>query len=142
MKLHRQAVEPSLFQVVTRLFRIILALCQLGVEIAVGRCDRTVVSDLAETRKQELDKLRDHGIGLIQLHGEWCDNLGLFGGNHFTPQNPAGFRRFVDMVHRRGMKLIVYISDDGFDRIPHLRRFDGSGDTVLMKQGSGINPVW
>jgi len=76
-----------------------------------------------DSDEQELDKLRDHGIGLIQLHGEWCDNLGLFGGNHFTPQNPAGFRRFVDMVHRRGMKLIVYISTAYFDsRDPAFRQ--------------------
>lgn len=66
--------------------------------------------------EQELDRLRNHGIGLIQLHNEWADWLGLFGGNHFVPQNPAGFRRFVDMVHKRGMKLIAYISTAYFSR--------------------------
>ncbi|MFA7005466.1 MAG: hypothetical protein WC429_15600 [Verrucomicrobiia bacterium] len=30
--------------------------------------------------------------------------------------NPAGFRRFVEMVHRRGMKLIVYVSTGFFQR--------------------------
>ena len=43
--------------------------------------------------EQELDKLQESGIGLIQLF-EWRDQLGLFGGNQFTPHNRAGFRRF------------------------------------------------
>ncbi len=60
--------------------------------------------------EQELDRLRDHGIGLIQLHSEWRDELGLSGGSYFVPHNPAGFRRFVDMVHKRGMKVIIYTS--------------------------------
>lgn len=39
-------------------------------------------------------------------------------------------------------RLVVYVSDDGFDRRPYLRRFDGSGDTILLDNGSGINPIW
>lgn len=41
-----------------------------------------------------------------------------------------------------GGRLLVYVSDDGFDRRPYLRRFDGTGDTILLQQGSGINPIW
>jgi hypothetical protein len=40
----------------------------------------------------------------------------LYGGNKLTPLNPAGLRRFVDMVHRRGMRLIVYVSSGYFPR--------------------------
>lgn len=39
-------------------------------------------------------------------------------------------------------RLVVYVSDDGFDRRPYLRRFDGTGDTILLGDGSGINPIW
>jgi Tol biopolymer transport system component len=39
-------------------------------------------------------------------------------------------------------RLVVYVSDDGFDRRPYLRRFDGTGDTILLDNGSGINPIW
>ncbi|MBN1342586.1 MAG: hypothetical protein JXQ73_07900 [Phycisphaerae bacterium] len=60
--------------------------------------------------EQELDRLRDHGIRLIQLFDDWNDSLRLFGGSKYTPVNPAGLRRFVDMVHKRGMKVIAYIS--------------------------------
>jgi len=52
--------------------------------------------------EQELDRLREHGIQLIQVHEEWNDSQRLFGGHKLAPLNPAGFRRFVEMVHRRG----------------------------------------
>lgn len=66
--------------------------------------------------ERELDELYEHGIRLIQVHEEWNDSQRLCGGHKFSPANPEGFRRFVDMVHRRGMKLIVYVSSGYFDR--------------------------
>ena len=66
--------------------------------------------------ERELDKLRNDGIRLIQLHEEWNDPQRFFGADKYSPVNPAGFRRFVDMVHRRGMKLIVYVSTGFFQR--------------------------
>ena len=70
--------------------------------------------DPDEWDEQELDKLHQQGIELIQVHEDWNDSQRLFGGNKLAPLNPAGFRRFVDMVHRRGMKLIVYVSSGFF----------------------------
>jgi hypothetical protein len=73
--------------------------------------------------EQELDRLKDRGIRLVQLHEEWNDSQRLFGGHKFTPLNPAGFLRFVDMVHSRGMRLIVYASSGFFQRTdPDFRR--------------------
>jgi hypothetical protein len=69
-----------------------------------------------EWDEEELDRLREAGIQLIQVHEEWNDSLRLFGGDKFSPLNPAGFRRFVEMVHRRGMKLLVYVSSGFFPR--------------------------
>ena len=66
--------------------------------------------------ERELDKLRDHGVQLVQVHEEWNDSQRLYGGHKLAPANPAGFRRFVEMVHRRGMKLLVYISTGFFQR--------------------------
>jgi hypothetical protein len=60
--------------------------------------------------EQELDRLRDHGIQIIQVFDEWNDSLRLFGGHKLRATNPEGFRRFVDMVHRRGMKIMAYVS--------------------------------
>jgi len=72
--------------------------------------------DPDEWDEQELDRLREHGIRLIQVHEEWNDSQRLFGSHKLAPLNPAGFRRFVDMVHRRGMKLIVYASSGYFEK--------------------------
>ena len=69
-----------------------------------------------ERDERELDRLRDHGIQLIQLHEDWNDSQRLFGADKFTPIDPAALRRFVDMVHTRGMKLIVYMSSGFFQR--------------------------
>ncbi len=63
-----------------------------------------------EYDEQELDRLRDHGIKLIQVFDEWVDSLRLFGGDKYTALNPEGFRRFVKMVHQRGMKILAYVS--------------------------------
>jgi len=84
--------------------------------------------------EQELDRLRDHGIQLIQLFDDWNDSLRLFGGSKHTPLNPAGFGRFVDMVHRRGMKLITYVST-GFLQItdPDFRsEWSRAGDVLVV----------
>ena len=60
--------------------------------------------------EQELDRLHDHGIQLVQLFDESNDSLRLFGGHKLTPLNPDGLRRFVEMAHRRGIKVITYAS--------------------------------
>jgi len=60
--------------------------------------------------------LQDHGIRLVQLHEEWSDSQRLFGAHKFAPLNPAGFRRFIDLAHQRGMKVIVYFSSGFFEK--------------------------
>ena len=45
---------------------------------------------------------------------EWNDRYGLFGGNKLTAVNPEGFRRFVTMVHQRGIKILAYASSGYF----------------------------
>ncbi len=67
-----------------------------------------------EYDEQELDRLKDHGIQLIHVMDEWNDRYGLFGGNKLTAVNPEGFRRFVSMVHQRGMKILAYASSGYF----------------------------
>lgn len=64
--------------------------------------------------EQELDRLKAHGIQLIHVMDEWNDRYGLFGGNKLTAVNPEGFRRFVKMVHDRGMKILAYASSGYF----------------------------
>ena len=64
--------------------------------------------EIGEYDEQELDRLRDHGIQLIQVFDDWNDSLRLFGGDKFTALNPSGFRRFVDMAHQRDIKVLAY----------------------------------
>jgi hypothetical protein len=72
--------------------------------------------DPDEYDERELDRLRDHGIRLLQVFDEWNDSLRLFGRHKLTALNPAGFHRFVEMVHRRGMKILAYASSGYFIR--------------------------
>jgi Tol biopolymer transport system component len=39
-------------------------------------------------------------------------------------------------------RLVVYVSDDGIRKRIYLRRFDGTGDRVLLESGGGHDPVW
>src|SRR5581483_5023550 len=66
--------------------------------------------DPGEYDEAELDRLRDGGIRLLQIMEDWNDMLRLFGGTKFTAVNPAGLRRFIDMAHRRGIKVLLYVS--------------------------------
>lgn len=68
-----------------------------------------------EADERELDRLKNHGVQVIQVFDEWSDALRLFGGDKHTPLNPAGYRRFVDMVHNRGMKILTYASSGYFE---------------------------
>jgi hypothetical protein len=99
--------------------------------------------------EQELDRLKEHGIRLIQLFDEWCDSLRLFGGDKFSPVNPAGFRRFIDMVHKRGMKVLAYMSSCFMERShPSFRQeWSREGDNLVlgywnMARCSPASPGW
>jgi hypothetical protein len=71
---------------------------------------------------EELQRLRDHGIQLIQLFEEWGDPLRLFGGQKYVPARPAELRRFVDLAHQNGMKVMPYASSCFLDyRDPDFR---------------------
>ena len=39
-------------------------------------------------------------------------------------------------------RLVVYVGDDGFQKQLYLRRFDGSGDRLLLGSGGGTDPIW
>jgi len=56
-----------------------------------------------------------HGVGLIQIHEEWNDSQRLLGADKFTAHDPAGLRKFVDLVHELGMRVILYASTGYFE---------------------------
>lgn len=105
--------------------------------------------DPGDYDEQELDRLKAHGIQLIQVFDEWNDSLRLFGGDKYTALNPAGFRRFIDMVHRRGMKLLTYASSCFLQRTdPDFRpAWSREGDNCVvgywnMARCSPASPGW
>lgn len=101
-----------------------------------------------EYDERELDRLKEHGIQLIQVMDEWNDRYGLFGGNKLTAVNPAGFRRFVAMVHQRGMKILAYASSGYFSgRDPDFRpEWSRPGDAIGgwwdLPRCSPASPGW
>jgi len=105
--------------------------------------------DPGQYDERELDRLKEHGIQLIQVFDEWNDSLRLFGGDKYTALNPAGFRRFIDMVHRRGMKMITYTSTAFLQRTdPDFRQeWSREGDNCVvgywnMARCSPASPGW
>jgi hypothetical protein len=64
--------------------------------------------------EKALKKFHDAGIGLIQPWSNWADSS--WGKNHLVAQNPAGFRRFVELAHKVGLKVIPYTSSQFFER--------------------------
>ncbi len=66
--------------------------------------------DPDEYDEAELDRLKAHGIQLLQVFDDWNDSIRLFGGDKHTALNPAGFHRFIEMAHRRGIKVLAYTS--------------------------------
>lgn len=66
--------------------------------------------------EQELDRLRDHGIQIIQWFDDWADPLRLFGGDKYTPASPVHVRRFIEMAHQRGMEVLPYASSCSLQR--------------------------
>jgi hypothetical protein len=99
--------------------------------------------------EQELDRLRDHGIQIVQVFDDWNDSLRLFGGDKYSAVNPEGFRRFVEMVHRRGMKILLYVSSGFLQRTdPDFRReWSREGDFLVlgywnMARCSPASPSW
>lgn len=65
---------------------------------------------LSDYDEQELDRLREHGIQLIQVFDDWNDSIRLFGGDKYSAVNPADFRRFIELAHARGLKVLPYVS--------------------------------
>lgn len=99
--------------------------------------------------EEELDRLKEHGIQVLQIFDDWNDSLRLFGGDKYTACNPAGYRRFIDMAHRRGMKVLTYTSPCFIQRTdPDFRQEWSREDDYLvvgywnMARCSPASPGW
>lgn len=102
-----------------------------------------------EYDEQELDRLRDHGIRVVQVFDDWNDSLRLFGGDKYSAVNPEGYRRFIEMAHRRGIKVLTYTSPCFIERShPEFRQeWSREGDYLIvgywdMARCSPASPGW
>ncbi len=104
--------------------------------------------EITEFDEQQLDQLKTQGIRLLQLHEEWNDSQRLYGATKFTPLNPAGFRKFLDLAHQRDMKVIVYASSGFFERRDPDFRAEWARDQDLVElfyhyaRCSPASPSW
>lgn len=53
-----------------------------------------------------------------------------------------GTRNEIQPTFSPDGRLVLYVSDNGFDERIYVRRFDGTGDRILIDSGGGIDPVW
>ena len=57
-----------------------------------------------------LKNLSENGVELIQVHEEWNDSIRHLGATKHTSHDPDGMKRFVDLCHSFGIKIIPYAS--------------------------------
>jgi len=105
--------------------------------------------DPDELDEQELDRLQAIGIQVLQVFDDWNDSLRLFGGDKYSPVNPAGYRRFLEMARRRGMKVLTYVSPCFLQRTdPDFRpEWSRAGDFLVvgywnMARCAPASPGW
>ena len=70
-----------------------------------------------EPTEYDYNMLRDmaeNGVQMIQLHEEWNDAIRRFGADKFSSFDPEGLKRFVDLCHSFGLKVIAYASSGYF----------------------------
>ena len=102
-----------------------------------------------EEDEAELDRLKEHGIQVLQVFDDWNDSLRLFGGDKYTAVNPKGYHRFIEMAHRRGMKVLTYTSPCFIERAhPDFQQaWSREGDYLVvgywdMARCSPASPGW
>lgn len=57
----------------------------------------------------------DQGICLVQIHEDWNDSIRRLGGHKYTCHDPEGFKKFIDLCHQLGLKIIAYASTGFLD---------------------------
>lgn len=60
--------------------------------------------------EKALANLAANGVRQIQLMEDWNDLLRLHGASRFSSPNEPGLRRFIDMAHAEGIRVLLYAS--------------------------------
>ena len=59
---------------------------------------------------ETLKRYAELGITYVKVHEEWNDSIRIMGADKYTSHDPEGFRRFIDMAHSFGLKILPYFS--------------------------------
>ncbi len=62
----------------------------------------------------QLTELAESGTGLVQVHEEWNDPLRILGADKYSSPDPEGMKKFIDLCHSLGLKIIPYVSTGYF----------------------------
>ncbi len=62
-----------------------------------------------------LDLYVENGVDVINVREAWSDISGYSGKEPLEPMNEPGFRRLIEECHRRGLKVVPYISPGYMD---------------------------
>lgn len=60
-------------------------------------------------------KLKENGVGLIQLWSRWYDNPWQ-GMSMYQPRDSAGTHQFLELAHKHGLKVLPYTSTNFYER--------------------------
>ena len=80
------------------------------VTYSLGDYPQPISAMPTEYDHQLLRTLAERGVEMIQVHEEWNDAMLLYGADKYTPQDPEGMKRFVELCHENGIRIIPYIS--------------------------------
>ncbi|MBQ9115441.1 MAG: hypothetical protein IJY04_00290 [Clostridia bacterium] len=97
-----------------------------------------------------IKSLAARGVGLIQIHEEWNDSMRRLGADKYTSHDPEGLRKFIDLCHANGIKIIPYVSTGFFDtRDPDFRecfsprsRIDLNSSYYRYRMCDPASPQW
>ena len=64
---------------------------------------------------EQLDLYAENGVGLINVREAWSDLSGFLGKTPNEPVKEKAFRRLIDECHRRGLKVVPYMSPGYMD---------------------------
>lgn len=107
--------------------------------------------DPDEYDEQELERLSNNGIQLLQVMEDWNDLLNLHGADRWSSPNPAGMQRFIEMAHRHNIKVLIYAStgymqeDDPDMRLEWTRETPGTDNHAAhwkLIRCSPASPGW
>lgn len=76
-----------------------------------------------------------------QVRGRWALQRIRADGSGRRPVG-TGTLHEVQPTFSPDGRLVLYVSDNGFEERIYVRRFDGSGDRILLGAGGGTDPIW